>query len=366
MAARASTEPLARLEGGLARVVVLRALMLGDLLCAVPALRALRAGLPAARITLIGLPWAAELAHRLACVDDFIALPGYPGLAEAPADVRALPAFLQTVQSRRYDLAVQLHGSGAVSNVLLACLGARYHAGFHDGRCWYPNERAPEAALWRPWPQDGHELFRLLALTDHLGMPRRGTALEFPLLPADRAALAGVWPEVDAAVPYACVHPGAQLPSRRWLPERFAQVADGLAARGWRIVLTGSAAETALAREVEQRMRARAVNLAGRTSLWTLGALVERARLVVSNDTGISHIAAALRTPSVIVSCGADVARWAPLDRARHRVLAHSVPCRPCSARTCPTGHECAHGVSAQRVLAAVPGPAACLGMAHG
>lgn len=366
MAAQVPSDLLARLEGRLDRVVVLRALMLGDLLCAVPALRALRAGLPAAQITLVGLPWAAELAQRLDCVDHFIALPGYPGLPETPADVRALPRFLETVQRERYDLALQLHGSGAIVNSLLATLGARYHAGFHDGACWYPREREEEAALWRRWPQEGHEVMRLLALTDHLGLPRRGTALEFPVRPADRAQLTRLWPQVDAAEPYVCVHPGAQLPSRRWLPERFAQVADSLAKQGYRIVLTGSAAEAALVRRVEECMHARPINLAGRTSLWTLGALLERAVHLISNDTGISHIAAALGTPSVIVSCGADVTRWAPLDTARHRVLAHTVPCRPCSARVCPTGHECAVGVSAERVLAAVPPPAVLPAVSHG
>ena len=357
---------LSHLEGSLDRVVVLRALMLGDLLCAVPALRALRAALPAAEITLIGLPWAAVLVQRLDCVDRFIALPGHPGLPETPPDVRALPDLLATVQDRRYDLALQLHGSGAIVNPLLASFGARYHAGFHDGVCWYPNERAEEAALWRRWPPQGHEVLRLLALTDHLGLARRGTALSFPVTPADRLELAKVWPEVGSAAPYACIHAGAQLPSRRWLPERFAEVADGLADRGYRIVLTGGVPETALARDVEQCMRATSVNLAGRTTLWTLGALLERAGQLISNDTGISHIAAALGTPSVIVSCGADVARWAPLDATRHRVLAHQVPCRPCSARVCPTAHECAVGVSVERVLAAARPDTSWPGAPHG
>jgi ADP-heptose:LPS heptosyltransferase len=153
---------------------------------------------------------------------------------------------------------------------------------------------------------------------------------------------------------FVVIHPGAQLPSRRWSPVRFAQVADALADAGLQVVITGSAGEAELAHAVCTSMRHAAANLCGRTpSVWTLGALVERATLVVANDTGISHVAAALRTPSAIVASGSDVERWAPLDRACHRVLWHATACRPCGHPTCPTAHECADGVAADTVIAA-------------
>jgi ADP-heptose:LPS heptosyltransferase len=95
------------------------------------------------------------------------------------------------------------------------------------------------------------------------------------------------------------------------------------------------------------------VNLCGRTATpWTLGALVDAAALVVSNDTGVSHVAAALGTPSVIVASGSEVHRWAPLDRRRHHVHWHATPCRPCAHPVCPTAHECAMGVPVDTVVA--------------
>jgi ADP-heptose:LPS heptosyltransferase len=146
------------------------------------------------------------------------------------------------------------------------------------------------------------------------------------------------------------VHPGAQWASRRWPAERFAAVADEMADSGAQIVLTGTAAETALAANVAERMRHAPIELVGQTSLGALAALVARARLVVCNDTGISHIAAALGTRSVVVASGSDTARWAPADSDRHRVLAHYPPCRPCTHPRCPYGHECALGVDASTV----------------
>lgn len=333
------------------RILVLRALVLGDTLCAVPALRAIRRAWPRAHIALLGLPASREVLSRLDCVDEWIAFPGWPGLPEQPPDVAALPGFLAAMQARQWDLAVQLHGSGQLTNPLVALFGARQVAGFHAAGT------APPSPLHCPRPEQGHETQRLLALCRHLGLPVDGDALEFPLRPEDNAALRSAWPGWGDAGAYACVHAGAQLPSRRWPPARFAAVAQGLHEAGLAVVLTGAASERALVAELAGLLDARGVphvNLVGRTTLWSLGALLKRARLLVCNDTGVSHIAAALRVPSVVVSCGSDAARWAPPDHALHRVLAKPAPCRPCAHADCPHGHACALDLGVDEVLAAV------------
>ncbi|HEX6707273.1 MAG TPA: glycosyltransferase family 9 protein [Albitalea sp.] len=330
------------------RIAVFRALVLGDMLCAVPALRALRHGWPQAELTLIGLPWASELAERLPMIDRFIEFPGYPGLPESMADIAALPAFLQRMQHERFDLLLQMHGSGRITNPLMAACGARHTGGFVE-----PGSFAPEPQLFVPWPSQGHEIERLLALTDSLGLRRCGTHLEFPLNDTDRIELASLWPGAYGGQPYACLHAGAQLPSRRWPAERFAAVADSLAERGLAVVLTGTSGEAALVSRVERAMTHPAVNLAGKTPLWTLGALIEHARVLVCNDTGVSHIASALGTRSVVVSAGADVTRWAPPDHDLHPVLWQLTPCRPCSFARCPYDHECAKAITPQMVVEA-------------
>jgi ADP-heptose:LPS heptosyltransferase len=336
-----SAEPL--------RIAVFRALQLGDLLCAVPALRALKRGFPAARVTLIGLPWARELAARYpAYVDDFVEFPGFPGLPERRYELAAVHDFLRRAIERRFDWALQLHGSGEVSNPLVALLGARRMAGF-----FREGHFCPDAATFLPWRDEEPEVERGVRLAASLGAGGGGLELEAPVLPADREALAAaVGAGGLARRGYVCVHPGAQLQSRRWYPERFAVVADALAARGLRVVLTGTAGESGLARSVARRMLAPALDLVGRTTLGALTALIDGARLVVANDTGVRHVAAARGTPCVAVACGSDVRRW-PAREPSQRLLYAEVPCRPCAHARCPVGHGCAQGVESREVLAA-------------
>jgi ADP-heptose:LPS heptosyltransferase len=328
------------------RIAVFRALQLGDMLCAVPALRALRAAAPQAHITLVGMPWAQSFVRRFGkYIDDFIAFPGFPGFPEQPADLAALPCFLEEAQSRQFDLAIQMHGSGSLSNPLAVLLGAARTAGFYQA-----GQHCPDAARFLLWDEDEHEVTRYIRLMEFLGIPQQGDALEFPLFEEDQASLHRAGRPLPAPGSYVVVHPGARLPSRRWLPQRFAEVADHLADSGLQVVVTGSSEEREVVRAVTTAMRASAINLCGATDLGALAALVSQARLVVCNDTGISHVAAALATPSVVVCCGSDPKRWAPLDSARHCVIGAAVPCRPCMHQVCPVGHHCAEYIVAEMV----------------
>jgi ADP-heptose:LPS heptosyltransferase len=330
------------------RVAVFRALQLGDLLCSVPAWRALRTACPEAHITLVSLPWARDLAARLDAFDDFVEFPGHPALPERDCAPKAFDALVTAMRAREFDLALQMHGSGASTNAIVAAFGAVRTGGFHP-----EGTASPDAETFVPWREDGtHEIHRHLDLVAHLGAPARGEQLELPVTDAEHRAAQSLL--VELGLPgraFACIHPGARFPSRRWPTARFAAVGDALAAAGLAVLLTGTRDEVPLAREVARRMRHAAIDLSGRTTLGVLAALVARARLVICNDTGMSHVASATGTASVVVCSGADVHRWRPLG-ARHRVLAHPVPCRPCTHRVCPTGHECALAITPDAVLA--------------
>ena len=303
----------AREPHGLHRVAVVRALPgLGDMLCAGPALRSLRAGMaPGGRLALVALPGTEALARRvLPWIDEAIAFPGCPGIPERPVPDPPWPPFEAAMRARGFDLALQMQGDGSHIDAFMPAMAAARSAGYRPaGRGADPD--------WPPYPGRGHEIERWTGLMRHLGMPDRGTGMEFPEAEGDRAAL-------DAALgpapgDYACLHPGASSPARRWPPVRFAAVGDALAAAGLAVILTGSGAEAPVAARVAAAMRAPALDLAGRTPIGGLAALLRKARLLVTNDTGVSHLAAATGTPSVVVFLDADPERWAPLDRARHR-----------------------------------------------
>jgi ADP-heptose:LPS heptosyltransferase len=297
--------------------VILRALQLGDLLCAVPAIRAMRAGWPGARITLIGLPWARVLVGRFgAYLDDFVEFPGHPELPERAADRAAWPAFLAALRARTPDLAIQLHGDGTITNALVARFGAATVAGFVPR-----GTPPPSAGVFVEYPDDCHEVQRLLALTRALALPERGEHLEFPLGDTDEREWAALKRALGLSPrQYVCLHPGARAAERRWPPSRFSRVGCALAARGLPVVITGHGElEERLAREIAAGTGGRAQSVAGRTSLGAMAALVRDARLVICNDTGLSHVAAAVGTPSVVIFRVTEPRRWAPLDAARHR-----------------------------------------------
>ncbi|HET7564856.1 MAG TPA: glycosyltransferase family 9 protein [Gemmatimonadaceae bacterium] len=312
------------------------------MLCAVPALRALRAAYPECEITLIGLPWARAFAARFdRYLDGFLEFPGFPGLPEQPARTRHIPFFLRDAQRRGFDLVLQMHGSGRLTNPIVALLEAAHYAGFRDGNGYCPDD--PSHFL--PWPAGGHEIHRLLQLTTYLGFPSRGEHLEFPIRDADREELHEL-PATRALVrgEYVCIHPGARHPAKRWSPEHFAAVADALADAGLTVVLTGTLSEAHLTRAVAGAMRATPIDTAGPMRLGALAALMRDARLVVCNDTGVSHLACAVGVPSVVIFLAADPERWAPLDTIRHRVVydarscRHRAPDRPLAGRACPDG----------------------------
>ncbi|TDC55833.1 glycosyltransferase family 9 protein [Actinomadura sp. KC345] len=269
------------------RVLVLRALGLGDLLTAVPALRALRRGTPGARVTLAAPAALDFLARSTGAVDDVLPVEGLRQLP--PAD--------------GVGVAVNLHGSGPRSHRILAALRPGRLLAF----------ACPEAGhTGGPgWDSGEHEVARWCRLVSAYGFGADPGDLDLPA------------PSLPSPAPGAAVvHPGAAFPARRWPAERFAAVAAALRDRGERVVVTGGEAEAPIARRVAALAGLdEGADLSGRTRLPDLAALVARARLVVCGDTGVAHLATAYRTPSVLLFGPTPPGRWGPPDRAEHLVL---------------------------------------------
>ncbi len=323
------------------KIAIFRALYLGDMLLAVPALRAIREHFPHAEITLIGLPWAAWFCQRYSkYLDRFVAFPGYPGLQEAEGHPERIQAFIAEQRNYHYDLVVQMHGSGQVSNLFACELGGETTVGYFPGE---QREASAGLSLRAPYPEDQHEIYRNLGLASMLGCTRLDPGLEFPLQESDFAEIKQV------LAPFACtdgpwigLHVGAKHPSRRWPPAYFAQLADALAHDSHtQVVFTGGTYERSTVQSIIRDVRGRAINLAGRTSLGGLAALLSRLDLFISNDTGPAHLAYAVDTPSITLFGPTDYRRWQPLDRHRHLIVRTPVACSPCAYQTCPIDHRC-------------------------
>jgi ADP-heptose:LPS heptosyltransferase len=341
----ATTAPGPALTGGTAlerarHIVVLRPNALGDFMFALPALHALRGRYPEARITLLGRPWHADfLGGRPGPVDDVIVLPPLPGIGAPPdprggIDTHSLPPALAAL---RPDLAAQMYGGGRYSNALVASLGASLTIGATTpgaaplDRSIAYSERANRRL----------ELLQIAALVD--AHPRLSTR-ELVATPSDRAQAAQLLaPSRGERI--AIVHPGASDPRRRWPARHFAAVADALAADGAHVVISAGADEAPLAQSLADAMRHRALNLAGRLPLPALCGLIERSRLMVSNDTGPLHLALALGTPAAGVFWLTNMIESGPLAQHLLRpALSVRTRCPVCGAENLRT--RCQHDVS--------------------
>ena len=273
-------------------LVALRPLGLGDLLTAVPALRALRAAFPEYRVALAAPSTLAPLAYLSDAVDDV---------------VDTLPLRRINARLERADVVVNLHGKGPESHRLLLASRPRRLLAF-------ANAEVPESSRMPAWQPDEHEVERWCRLLSESGITAdpRDLKLKRPSRPAPAHAR-------KATV----VHPGAASAARRWPPERYAAVARAELRRGRRVVVTGGPGEVGVARAVAVAggLDGSAV-LAGRTDLLELAAVVAAAGRLICGDTGVAHLATAFRTPSVVLFGPTAPALWGPPpDSPSHRPL---------------------------------------------
>ena len=308
------------------RIAVLRANRLGDLVLALPALAALRAAYPQAELTLLGAGWHPQLLEgRPGPWDRVEVVPGCPGVRDtdtAEHDPPAVERFLAAQRRRGYDLAVQLHGGGAHSNPFVRALGAALSVGARD-------RGAPALDRDVPYAVTQHEVLRLLEVVALAGACPAGLEPVLAVTARDRAAAAAALPDDDGR-PLVAVHLGASDPRRRWPVPRFAAVADDLAERGAQLVIVGSGPEDArAARSLRAAVRAPVVDLVDRLSLPALTGVLARCSLVVANDSGPRHLAAAVGAPTVGVFLAPNALSAGPLTARRSRIAVSYRTCCP-------------------------------------
>jgi ADP-heptose:LPS heptosyltransferase len=279
--------------GGLPRLVVLRALGLGDLLTGVPALRGLRTAFPDHERILAAPAFLTPLVRLLGgAVDTVIDVDFRTAVGELPPVLHAP------------EVAVNLHGRGPQSHTALLALSPgeliawRDPDGRHNGPLWRDHE---------------HERTRWCRLLATWGIPADPTDYVLGQRPDDvPAGMSGA----------TIVHPGASAPARRWPVERWAAVVRHELDRGNDVIITGNHDEVDLASAVTAGAGAGAHQVvAGRTDVGELAALVAAAGRVACGDTGIAHLATAFATPSVVVFGPTSPDRWGPPASARHVAL---------------------------------------------
>ena len=302
------------------RVLIVLPNWVGDTLFATPFLRALRRAHPSAFIVTLGWP---QCRHVLLHNPDLNELIDY----EEQASHRGLGGMWRlsrTLRTRRFDTAFILRKSLSRS-ILLMCTGIPRRIGFANAKSgWCLTRRvAPPREVM-------HKALSYAPLLEAASAGALESHYAYVVDAQERQAAQALVREqgIDGR-PVIILHPGANWWHKRWAPERFAELGDRLMAqRGAKVLLTGAAEDVELAQAIAQRMRQRPVVLAGRTTLRQLAACVSEAQLLISNDTGVLHLAAAVDTPLIGLYGPTSPQLTGPLgDAGLLRVIHHADSC---------------------------------------
>lgn len=333
--------PLAALR----RILVIRLSSMGDILLTTPVLRLLRQHCPGAKIDFLVQAAYQDLLRVHPCIDRLVLLQKGQTLRQT----------LHTLRQTRYDLVLDLHRT-LRSRLLYHGLSARRKLAY--------NKRTLRRALL---VRLGWNTLRAMTPVPELyGAPLRRLginaplpALEMHLEPgsqeAIRAHLACVFPEGCGRTLLALA-PGARWPTKRWPVERFAAVAQELAGtQNAAVVILGDADDTPLAQEICRRLSVPVLDSTGTLPLMQTAALLQQCRLLLSNDSGLMHMATVLKVP-VVAIFGPTVQEFGFYPfQARAQVVSTALACRPCSTKgssRCPRGHHhCMQQVSSAQVL---------------
>lgn len=327
------------------RILLVKLSSFGDVLHGLPTLEALRDTFPTAHIT-----WLVEAAYAPL-------LSGHPALDEVWIGPRLRPAeffsgsnpaalrrLMQQLRARPFDLVVDVQGL-LKSAVWVALARSPRKVGYDKTRelsYLALTERVP------PFDPEAHAVRRYLNLAHYLGAPPAPPRFHLGL---DTAVDISALIPATTDRPLVVLHPGARWASKLWPPASWAQLSDWFHAQGFQVAVTGSTADRELVANITAQCRAPRLNLAGSTSLAQLAAILQKARLAVTTDTGAMHLAAALGTPVAALFGPTAPWRTGPFGDG-HQVVRLGLPCSPCFKRQCPAP-RCLTNLSPEMVAAA-------------
>ena len=317
---------------------------IGDMVLAQPMLKLLRARYGEPVIDVLAPGWTLPLVARMPEVRRAIEMP----VGHGELRIAARWGLARGLRGEGYDQAIVLPNTFKSALVPLFA-GIPVRTGY-IGEARY----VLLTDARRPSPE---RLLQLAQRYGELALPR-GDALKLPLPPlglrvdeaARRALLARL--RIDRKLPAAALCPGAEYgPAKRWPARHFADLAQGIAARGCAVWLIGSAKDAQLGAEIARAAGGACRNLCGETTLGEAIDLLSAAAFVVTNDSGLMHIAAALGRPQVALY-GSSSPEFTPPLSPNARILKLELPCSPCFRRECPLGHfKCMNELAPERVL---------------
>jgi len=362
------------------RILVRGTNWLGDAVMTTPALLRLREKFPGAQITLLTPEKLQELWPEHPAVDEVIPFAADQSVWETAGQIRALH---HAPGRRHFDAALVLPNSPrSALEVRLARIPLRVGCA-RPWRNWFLTQAiaprpeavtmrkrsvdeikklisAPPAAKARP-PASAHQLHEYLHLAAALGANPEPVPPQLFVRPAEVDAARKKFGLEKIAGPIFGLNPGAEYgPAKRWPADKFIAVAREIQERTrctW--LIFGGPADTGIAHRIESAIPSPPTamwNVAGKTSLRELMALLKLCRLLLTNDSGPMHVAAALGTPVVVPfgSTSSELTGPGLPGALRHHVIQSDVPCNPCFLRECPIDLRCQNGISVERVTEAV------------
>ncbi len=331
---------------------------LGDILLTSPAIRALKQAEPRAAITALVGAWSADAVASYSEIDLVLTLP-FPGFTRQPKESLSTP-YLQAIQwarqvrQLRAETAIILRPDHWFGAFLAYLAGVPRRVGFD-----LPDVR-PFLTHRIPY-QHQHAVLNSLKLVESWTGPltQKDIDYSFPVIDQDREFINNLLAssQIPAGKPIVAIHAGAGTPLKQWMPENWAMVADRLSERlGATIVFTGSDREHVQVWHIMDKMRNRALSLAGDTNIGQLAALYERASVVLGADSGPLHLAVASGAPTVHLYGPADPAEFGPWgDPRRQIVVTSNIGCRPCRILDWPgddpANHPCIRDIKPQQVI---------------
>jgi lipopolysaccharide heptosyltransferase II len=323
------------------RILVRSPNWVGDAVMSLPVLAGLKRLFPLAEITVLAAPRVAPLFAAQPGVTEIIRYPSGRGKWQVLWELRG-----------RFDVALALPNS-MESALGLWLVGVPSRVGYNtDARRLF----LKEAVSGHEELAGLHTVFYLLGLLKALGGVATFTPPTLYLEPEEEAMGAQVLAETDlpGRSPWVGLSPGAAYgPAKRWEPARFAALGRELQQEfGARLVLLGGSDERPVAELVKERLPGPVADLVGRTSLRQALGVLSQLKLLITNDSGLMHAAAALDVPVVALFGSTDPGATGPFT-PRATVIRHLQPCSPCFKRTCETGYACLTDISVAEVAAA-------------